>query len=68
VLVYAFLINKPKNEYNAIIWLDRVTSLQYLRLPLGVGINSEEPAGCWNRYYSHAGIVVNREGTARMLE
>ena len=26
VLVYAFLINKPKNEYNAMIWLDRVTT------------------------------------------
>jgi hypothetical protein len=30
VSVYAFLINKPRNEYNAIIWLDRVTSPQYL--------------------------------------
>jgi len=26
VLAYAFLINKPKNEYNAMIWLDRVTT------------------------------------------
>ena len=26
VLVYAFLINKPKNEYNAMVWLDRVTT------------------------------------------
>jgi D-alanyl-D-alanine carboxypeptidase/D-alanyl-D-alanine-endopeptidase (penicillin-binding protein 4) len=26
VLAYAFLINKPKNEYNAVIWLDRVTT------------------------------------------
>jgi serine-type D-Ala-D-Ala carboxypeptidase/endopeptidase (penicillin-binding protein 4) len=26
VLVYAFLINKPKNEYNARVWLDRVTA------------------------------------------
>jgi hypothetical protein len=24
--VYAFLINKPKNEYNARVWLDRVTT------------------------------------------
>ena len=26
LLVYAFLINKPKNEYNAVVWLDRVTT------------------------------------------
>ena len=26
LLAYAFLINKPKNEYNAMIWLDRVTA------------------------------------------
>jgi serine-type D-Ala-D-Ala carboxypeptidase/endopeptidase (penicillin-binding protein 4) len=26
LLVYAFLINKPKNEYNAMVWLDRVTT------------------------------------------
>jgi serine-type D-Ala-D-Ala carboxypeptidase/endopeptidase (penicillin-binding protein 4) len=26
VLVYAFLINKPKNEFNAMVWLDRVTT------------------------------------------
>jgi D-alanyl-D-alanine carboxypeptidase/D-alanyl-D-alanine-endopeptidase (penicillin-binding protein 4) len=26
LLVYAFLINKPKNEYNARVWLDRVTA------------------------------------------
>jgi len=26
VLAYAFLINKPKNEYNAVVWLDRVTT------------------------------------------
>jgi D-alanyl-D-alanine carboxypeptidase/D-alanyl-D-alanine-endopeptidase (penicillin-binding protein 4) len=26
VLAYAFLINKPKNEYNAMVWLDRVTA------------------------------------------
>jgi len=26
LLVYAFLINKPKNEYNATVWLDRVTA------------------------------------------
>jgi D-alanyl-D-alanine carboxypeptidase/D-alanyl-D-alanine-endopeptidase (penicillin-binding protein 4) len=26
LLVYAFLINKPKNEYNARVWLDRVTT------------------------------------------
>ena len=26
LLVYAFLINKPKNEYNAVAWLDRVTT------------------------------------------
>jgi D-alanyl-D-alanine carboxypeptidase/D-alanyl-D-alanine-endopeptidase (penicillin-binding protein 4) len=26
VLVYAFLINKPKNAYNARVWLDRVTA------------------------------------------
>jgi D-alanyl-D-alanine carboxypeptidase/D-alanyl-D-alanine-endopeptidase (penicillin-binding protein 4) len=26
VLVYAFLINRPKNAYNARVWLDRVTA------------------------------------------
>jgi serine-type D-Ala-D-Ala carboxypeptidase/endopeptidase (penicillin-binding protein 4) len=26
LLGYAFLINKPKNEYNAMVWLDRVTA------------------------------------------
>jgi serine-type D-Ala-D-Ala carboxypeptidase/endopeptidase (penicillin-binding protein 4) len=26
LLVYAFLINNPKNEYNAVVWLDRVTT------------------------------------------
>ena len=26
LLVYAFLINQPKNEYNARVWLDRVTT------------------------------------------
>jgi serine-type D-Ala-D-Ala carboxypeptidase/endopeptidase (penicillin-binding protein 4) len=26
VLAYAFLINKPKNEYNAVVWLDRATT------------------------------------------
>jgi D-alanyl-D-alanine carboxypeptidase/D-alanyl-D-alanine-endopeptidase (penicillin-binding protein 4) len=26
LLVYAFLINKPKNEFNAVVWLDRVTT------------------------------------------
>jgi serine-type D-Ala-D-Ala carboxypeptidase/endopeptidase (penicillin-binding protein 4) len=26
LLVYAFLINRPKNEYNARVWLDRVTA------------------------------------------
>jgi D-alanyl-D-alanine carboxypeptidase/D-alanyl-D-alanine-endopeptidase (penicillin-binding protein 4) len=26
LLAYAFLINKPKNEYNSMIWLDRVTT------------------------------------------
>jgi D-alanyl-D-alanine carboxypeptidase/D-alanyl-D-alanine-endopeptidase (penicillin-binding protein 4) len=26
VLAYAFLINKPKNEYNSMVWLDRVTT------------------------------------------
>jgi serine-type D-Ala-D-Ala carboxypeptidase/endopeptidase (penicillin-binding protein 4) len=26
VLAYAFLINNPKNEYNAVVWLDRVTT------------------------------------------
>ena len=26
VLVYAFLINNPKNAYNAKVWLDRVTA------------------------------------------
>ena len=26
VLVYAFLINRPKNAYNARVWLDRVTT------------------------------------------
>ena len=26
LLAYAFLINKPKNEFNAVVWLDRVTS------------------------------------------
>jgi serine-type D-Ala-D-Ala carboxypeptidase/endopeptidase (penicillin-binding protein 4) len=26
LLVYAFLINKPRNEYNAVVWLDRVTT------------------------------------------
>ena len=26
LLAYAFLINKPKNEYNAMVWLDRVTA------------------------------------------
>lgn len=26
LLVYAFLINKPKNSYNAVVWLDRVTA------------------------------------------
>jgi D-alanyl-D-alanine carboxypeptidase/D-alanyl-D-alanine-endopeptidase (penicillin-binding protein 4) len=26
LLVYAFLINNPKNEFNAVVWLDRVTT------------------------------------------
>jgi serine-type D-Ala-D-Ala carboxypeptidase/endopeptidase (penicillin-binding protein 4) len=26
LLAYAFLINKPKNEFNAMVWLDRVTA------------------------------------------
>jgi serine-type D-Ala-D-Ala carboxypeptidase/endopeptidase (penicillin-binding protein 4) len=26
LLAYAFLINKPGNEYNAVVWLDRVTT------------------------------------------
>jgi serine-type D-Ala-D-Ala carboxypeptidase/endopeptidase (penicillin-binding protein 4) len=26
LLAYAFLINKPKNEFNAMVWLDRVTT------------------------------------------
>ena len=26
VLVFAFLINNPKNAYNARVWLDRVTA------------------------------------------
>jgi serine-type D-Ala-D-Ala carboxypeptidase/endopeptidase (penicillin-binding protein 4) len=26
LLAYAFLINKPKNEYNSMVWLDRVTA------------------------------------------
>jgi D-alanyl-D-alanine carboxypeptidase/D-alanyl-D-alanine-endopeptidase (penicillin-binding protein 4) len=26
LLVYAFLVNNPKNEYNAVVWLDRVTA------------------------------------------
>ena len=26
LLAYAFLINNPKNEYNAMVWLDRVTA------------------------------------------
>ena len=26
LLAYAFLINNPKNEYNARVWLDRVTT------------------------------------------
>ena len=26
LLAYAFLINNPKNEFNAMVWLDRVTA------------------------------------------
>jgi serine-type D-Ala-D-Ala carboxypeptidase/endopeptidase (penicillin-binding protein 4) len=26
ILAYAFLINNPKNEFNAMVWLDRVTA------------------------------------------
>jgi hypothetical protein len=61
VQIYAFLINKPKNEYNAIIWLDRVTSPQYLRLPPGVVINMEGTASMLESLLT--GIVLNRERT-----
>jgi D-alanyl-D-alanine carboxypeptidase/D-alanyl-D-alanine-endopeptidase (penicillin-binding protein 4) len=26
MLAYAFLVNNPKNEYESIIWLDRVSA------------------------------------------
>jgi D-alanyl-D-alanine carboxypeptidase/D-alanyl-D-alanine-endopeptidase (penicillin-binding protein 4) len=26
MLAYAFLVNEPKNEWNSIVWLDRVTA------------------------------------------
>ena len=35
VLAYAFLVNNPKNDYDAPVWLERVTAApQHLRLPL----------------------------------
>ena len=42
VLVYAFLVNNPKNDYAAKVWLDRVRGPRRLRVPLGL---SPRPVG-----------------------